>query len=297
MPPVANRQQHPRNQQLIKNQVRTPRTAVATTVKIGIVLVLSEWASGLTFFEIFAASQSDKIGASPAYRRLADTLAGAIDSGTLKPGFALPPERELALELGISRVTVRRAMVELVRTGLVVQRHGSGTYVSGKSKRVVQSLSRLYSFSEDMTSRGRVPGTVWLSRESSVADADEARRLEIPSGAPIVRMRRLRLADKEPIALETSLIPTAMLLDAMQVKDSLYQTLRALGHVPFRAVQRFTAINVDEETARLLDVKTGAAALDINRITRKENGTVVEFSRSIFRGDAYDFVAELGLGK
>ena len=200
-------------------------------------------------------------------------MVGAIASGTLKPGSALPPERELALELGISRVTVRRAMVELVRSGLVVQRHGSGTYVSGTPKRV------------------------WLSRELSVADADEARRLEIPGGAPIVRMRRLRLADQEPIALETSLIPTAMLLDATQVKDSLYQTLRALGHVPFRAVQRFTAINVDEETARLLDVKIGAAALDINRITRKENGTVVEFSRSIFRGDAYDFVAELGLGK
>jgi GntR family transcriptional regulator len=271
--------------------------AVAAIAKIGIVLVLSQWAAGVTFLEIFAAAQSNRGGASPVYRRLQVALGDAIASGALKPGAVLPAERELALELGISRVTVRRAMAELVRNGLVIQRHGSGTYVSGTRERVVQSLSRLYSFSEDMTSRGRMPGTLWLGRELSVANADEARRLEISNGEPIVRMRRLRLADNEPIALETSLIPAVMLPDPKQIEDSLYQTLRDLGHVPVRAVQRFSAINLDEESARLLKVTTGAAALDIYRITRRDDGTVVEFSRSIFRGDAYDFVAELGLGK
>jgi GntR family transcriptional regulator len=271
--------------------------AVAAIAKIGIMLVLSQWAAGVTFLEIFAAAQSNRGGASPVYRRLQVALGDAIASGALKPGAVLPAERELALELGISRVTVRRAMAELVRNGLVIQRHGSGTYVSGTRERVVQSLSRLYSFSEDMTSRGRMPGTLWLGRELSVANADEALRLEISNGEPIVRMRRLRLADNEPIALETSLIPAVMLPDPKQIEDSLYQTLRDLGHVPVRAVQRFSAINLDEESARLLKVATGAAALDIYRITRRDDGTVVEFSRSIFRGDAYDFVAELGLGK
>lgn len=250
----------------------------------------------MTFFEIFGAALGNRESASPVYRRLQAALGDAIASGALKPGSALPAERELAVELGISRVTVRRAMAELVRNGLVVQRHGSGTYVSGTRERVVQSLSRLYSFSEDMTSRGRMPGTLWLGRELSVANADEARRLEISSGESIVRMSRLRLADSEPIALETSLIPEAVLPDPKQVDGSLYQALRDLGHVPARAVQRFSAINLDEESAGLLKVPIGAAALDIYRTTRREDGVVVEFSRSIFRGDAYDFVAELGLG-
>ncbi|MBZ9674121.1 GntR family transcriptional regulator [Mesorhizobium sp. ES1-1] len=250
----------------------------------------------MTFLDIFNVARDGKEDGSPAYRRLQASLAGAIASGVLKPGSALPPERELALELGISRVTVRRAMVELVRDGFVVQRHGSGTYVSGPPERVVQSLSRLYSFSEDMMSRGRVAGTVWLGRELTVANAEEALRLEIPKGARIVRMRRLRLADQEPMALETSLIPAAMLPDLTKIKDSLYQTLRELGHVPSRAVQRISAVNIDEETARLLKLTPGAPALDIDRVTRMDDGTVVELSRSIFRGDAYDFVAELGLG-
>ncbi|TIU10688.1 MAG: GntR family transcriptional regulator, partial [Mesorhizobium sp.] len=124
-------------------------------------LVLSLWVPGVTFLEFFAAAQSNGSDA-PVYRRLQAALVDAIASGTLKPGAVLPPERELALELGISRVTVRRAMAELVRQGLITQRHGSGTYVSGTRERVVQSLSRLYSFSEDMTSRGRSPGTLWL---------------------------------------------------------------------------------------------------------------------------------------
>ncbi|MET3583182.1 GntR family transcriptional regulator [Mesorhizobium robiniae] len=269
--------------------------AVAAIAKIGIVLVLSLWAPGVTFLEFFAAAQS-KGSDAPVYRRLQTALVDAIASGTLKPGAVLPPERELALELGISRVTVRRAMAELVRQGLITQRHGSGTYVSGTRERVVQSLSRLYSFSEDMTSRGRTPGTLWLERDLSLANADEARRLEMPHGGSVVRMSRLRLADNEPIALESSLIPATILPDPKQIEDSLYQTLRDLGHVPVKAVQRFSAINLDEKSARLLKSQTGAAALDIYRITRREDGVVVESSRSIFRGDAYDFVAELGLG-
>ena len=251
----------------------------------------------MTFLQIFAAARSNLGDALPAYLRLQAALSDAIASGALKPGAALPAERQMALELGVSRVTVRRAMAELVQKGLVVQRHGSGTYVSGTPERVVQSLSRLYSFSEDMTSRGRIPGTRWLGRELGVANADEARRLEIANGESIVRMCRLRLADKEPIALETSLIPAAMLPDPKQIEDSLYQTLRDLGHVPTRAAQRFSAINLDEESAELLRVPRGAPALDIYRTTRREDGTVVEFSRSIFRGDAYDFVAELGQGR
>ena len=246
--------------------------------------------------DIFSPQRFEAVGSAPAYRRLHALVAQAIGAGDLAPGAALPSERDLAVALGISRITVRKALTELVSDGLVVQRHGSGNYVSGSTRRHAQSLSRLYSFTEDMTARGRKAGTLWLSRERGAADAHEARLLGISERKPVVRLRRLRLADGQPIAVEWSLSPASMLADPEQVGASLYETLRALGHRPVSATQHFTAINIDDENARLLEVPVGSAALDIHRTTRLEDGRIVEFSHSIFRGDAYDFVAELGLG-
>ena len=246
--------------------------------------------------DIFTPQRFDTGDPAPAYRRLHALVAQAIAAGELRPGAVLPSERDMAAALGISRVTVRKALAELVTEGLIVQRRGSGNYVSGTPKRHAQSLSRLYSFTEDMTARGRKAGTQWLSRERGNADACEARLLGVGEGEPVIRLRRLRLADGEPIAVEWSLSPATMLADPEQVGASLYETFRALGHNPVSATQHFTAINIDAGNARLLQVPAGSAALDIHRITRLEDGRIVEFSHSIFRGDAYDFVAELGLG-
>jgi GntR family transcriptional regulator len=246
--------------------------------------------------DIFSFDKLNRDDPAPAYRRLQTLVAEAIAAGELKPGAALPSERELAVHLGISRVTVRKAMSGLVEDGLIVQRHGSGNYVAGGPERLVQSLSQLYSFTEDMKARGREAGTRWLSRERARASAEEAERLGFAEGEPVIRLRRLRLADGEPIAVEWSLTPASVLADPEDVGASLYETFRARGYRPARAVQHFTAINVDAETAKLLQVPVGSAALDIHRITRLEDGRIVESSRSIFRGDAYDFVAELGIG-
>ncbi len=246
--------------------------------------------------DIFDPRRFDTGDPAPAYRRLYLLVAEAIGTGELLPDAALPSERDMAAALGISRVTVRKALAELVAKGLVEQRHGSGNYVSRQPKRYAQSLSRLYSFTGDMTARGRRAGTQWLSRERGLADAGEAALLGLIEGDPVVRLRRLRLADDEPIAVEWSLSPANMLADPGQVGASLYETLRALGHSPVSATQHFTAINVDAENARLLQVPAGSAALDIHRTNRLQDGRIVEFSHSIFRGDAYDFVAELGLG-
>ncbi|WP_292870421.1 GntR family transcriptional regulator [Mesorhizobium sp.] len=235
-------------------------------------------------------------GPAPAYRRLYALVAKAIAAGELRPGAVLPSERDMAVALGISRVTVRKALAELVAKGLIAQRHGSGNYVCGEARRYAQSLSRLYSFTEDMTARGRRAGTLWLSRERAIAGAGEAALLGVAEGEPIIRLQRLRLADDEPMAVEWSISPASILVDPEQVGASLYETLRALGHNPVSATQHFSAINIDADNARLLQVPVGSAALDIHRTTRLQDGRIVECSHSIFRGDAYDFVAELSLG-
>ena len=111
------------------------------------------------FSQLLAASAVR--GHLPLYQKMAASLRAAIRSGTLQTGSGVPPERELALLLGVSRVTVRRAIEELVQDGLLQARQGSGTSVSG---RVEQALSALGSFSEDMVRRGYVPGSRWISK-------------------------------------------------------------------------------------------------------------------------------------
>src|SRR5688572_24714442 len=105
-------------------------------------------------------------GRGPLYRRLEERLRHAIESGALKPDQALPPERDLADELGVSRITLRKALDGLVGSGLLVRRQGAGTFVAG---RVEKSFSKLTSFSEDMAARGRTSRSEWLARsEGSV---------------------------------------------------------------------------------------------------------------------------------
>lgn len=230
---------------------------------------------------------------TPAYRQLKSWIADAIRNRQANPGMPLPSERELAEQLGLSRVTVRKALDELVADGLVTRRRGSGTYVSEPPQRIAQSLSRLYSFSEDMRVRGREPGTTWLSREVATASAEEARRLRIEPGAPVARLHRLRFADGEPIALEWTVSPLGLLADPQQVGASFYEALRAVGHVPVRASQHITAVTIGGQWSRMLKVREGHAALDIHRVAELADGTPVEWTHSIFRGDAYDFVVDL----
>ncbi len=239
-------------------------------------------------FEGFRLNQS-----TPAYRQLKSWIADAIRDGEANPGMPLPSERELADQLEISRVTVRKALDELVADGLVTRRRGSGTYVAEPPQRVAQSLSRLYSFSEDMRARGRDPGTTWLCREVAAASAEEARRLGIEAGAPVARLHRLRFADGEPIALEWTVSPLSLLPDPQQVGTSFYEALRAQGHPPVRASQHITAVTIEGQWCRMLKVCEGHAALDIHRVAELADGTPVEWTHSIFRGDAYDFVVDL----
>jgi len=239
-------------------------------------------------FEGFSLNRS-----TPAYLQLKNWIAEAIRTGKAGPGIPLPSERELADRLDLSRVTVRKALDELVADGLVTRRRGSGTYVAEPPQRVAQSLSRLYSFSEDMRARGRQPGTSWLHREVAGADAEEARHLGIAIGEPVARLHRLRLADGEPIALEWTASPSRLLPNPQVVGASFYEALRSRGHQPVRASQHITAVTIGAEWSRLLKVREGHAALDIHRVAELADGTLVEWTRSIFRGDAYDFVVDL----
>lgn len=234
--------------------------------------------------------------AMPLYRRLHDHLADAIDRGRLKPAQALPGERDIARDMAVSRVTVRKALSGLVGEGLLEQRQGSGTYVARRPPRVEQALSRLTSFTDDMRSRGLSTTSRWLRRELSPPTAREALHLALSPTDRVCHLRRLRLANGAPMAVELAAVPQGILGDPAAVEDSLYAVLEGLGCKPVRALQRLAAANLDGEAAGLLGVAPGSAALSIERVAYAANGRAVEFTHSFFRGDIYDFVAELTLG-
>lgn len=229
-------------------------------------------------------------GAGPLYRRLQDALRGAIESSVLGPQDALPAERELAADFEVSRITVRKALDALVAEGLLTRKQGAGTFVSG---RVEKQFAKLTSFTEDMIARGRKPRSEWLLRASGAVTPDESLTLGLSPGAPVYRFHRIRFADDLPMAVEYSTIPGFGLAGADAVEDSLYAALHAAGNRPTRALQRLRAVLVDGDRAKILGVEPGAPALYIERRGFLDDGRVIETTQSWYRGDAYDFVAEL----
>lgn len=240
------------------------------------------------------SSLADRIGvlgeAGPLYRRVHDALRLAIENSLLKPSDALPPERDLAADFGVSRITIRKALDALVAEGLLIRKQGAGTFVSG---RVEKQFAKLTSFSEDMVSRGRKPRSQWLLRATGTVTPDESLTLGLSPGTPVYRFHRIRFADDQPMAVEYSTIPGFGLPAADAVQDSLYAALNHAGMRPARALQRLRSVLVDGDRAKMLGVEPGAPALYIERRGFLDDGRVIEATQSWYRGDAYDFVAEL----
>jgi GntR family transcriptional regulator len=155
---------------------------------------------------------SDQIGRlrednpSPLYLQLEQLIRDAIGADILAAGNAIPPERDLATEYDVSRITVRKAIGRLVEEGLLTRRRGAGTFVTGRVEKI---FSKLSSFTEDMAARGRRASSSWISRAPGQVNPEEAMMLGLSPGAPVLRFARIRYADDEPMALEFSIRSTA----------------------------------------------------------------------------------------
>ncbi|MGH8221674.1 MAG: GntR family transcriptional regulator [Woeseiaceae bacterium] len=232
----------------------------------------------------------DDTSGIPLYQQLQRLLKGAIDRNVIGPNDALPPERDLASELEVSRITVRKAIDGLVAEGLLVRRQGSGTFVKA---RVEKNFSQLSSFSEDMRARGLHPRSVWLKRSQGTVTPEEALTMRLSPGTPVYRLHRIRFADEAPMALEYATVLAACLPSVESVDTSLYEALERTGNRPVKALQRLRAVLLTAEQAKLLGAKDLDAGLLAERVGYLADGHAVEFSQSYYRGDTYDFVAEL----
>jgi GntR family transcriptional regulator len=209
-------------------------------------------------------------------------------------GDAIPSERQLCVDLGVSRLTVRAALDDLVREGLLVRKRGSGTFVS--EPKIAQELT-MTSFTEDMRRRGMVPGSRTLELRTSPAGPWLGRILHVSPSEPIVVVKRLRLADEETMAIET-LHVRASLAPGLTAKDleehSFYELLTeryGLDVVGGRQTTEATVTN--EEESETLGVPLHSPAFLFERTTRSRAGEIVEYVRSLYRGDRYRLVTEL----
>jgi GntR family transcriptional regulator len=240
----------------------------------------------------------DKRLPTPAYLQLHGALAALIAAGGWPPGRALPSERDLATALGLSRMTVRRALGELQADDLLERRHGSGTYV--RLRRVEQTIDRLAGFTEEARALGVVPGARLLEFGAVPAEPDVAATLAIPSGSEVLRIARLRTADGEPLALQVVLLhPMVATLPRTDVEGggSLYRALaRRFGIVAHRARQTIAARLPTQRERRLLGIPPDQPVLALERITFDPDDHPFELVRSAYRGDRYqaalDLVAE-----
>jgi GntR family transcriptional regulator len=234
--------------------------------------------------------QPDRTDSTPLYIQLATNLRDIITAGGVDAGGALPSERVLSEQTGASRVTIRKAIEQLVQEGLLLRRQGSGTYVA---PRIEQRGSDLTSFSSDAQNRGAAPSSIWIMKSLALPTADEAAALNISAEMKVVRLGRVRLANDEPLAIEQAVVPAHLLPDISDIGPSLYAALELKGNRPVRGTQSLSASLATSIEAGLLSIHENSEVLRIERRTFLRDGTPVEFTRSAYRGDRYEFVTEL----
>lgn len=226
---------------------------------------------------------------SPKYEQVYSELKARVQQ-TMQPHEALPGERELGQAFDVSRVTVRRALMRLADDGLVYRIQGSGTYVS-ETGMVSKSL-HLASFSDDMRERGLTPSAVVLGVETVAAEVDVAGDLRIPPGSAVVHLRRLRLANQVPMALEEVHIPEHLVpgLEHEDLRTSLYEIMRTRYGVSIeRALQRIRAVVVNQSEADQLNIAPYSPGLLVRRVGGDKREVPIERASTLYRADRYEF--------
>jgi len=224
---------------------------------------------------------------TPRYVDIVAELSAEVNG--MQPGDRLPRERELAERFVASRMTVRQALAMLADQGRIYSIRGQGTFVAEPH---VAKDATLTSFSQDMLARGLTPSSRLLDAAEVPAPPDVARALEVPDGAPMIRIERLRLADGLPMCLETVHLPAPLfphLLEA-DLSGSLYELLSLRFRTSVtRAEQTFSAVKLSRRQADVLGVPMGSAALVMRRVGADARGRLVEQAESIYRNDRYEF--------
>jgi GntR family transcriptional regulator len=222
----------------------------------------------------------------PHHRRIEQILRERITS--LRPGDRLPSDTELVAEFGVSRMTARSAMQRLAEEGLVARQPGRGSFVAAPSAH--RRADRLMTFSQEMARRGRTPSSRLLTRAIRPSTRREADALDLAAGAPIVEIRRIRLADSEPIALESAILLgscAGAVMTADLERGSLHEAIARSGQTLRRGTGTVTAAAATAEDARHLDIRRGDPLLVERRVIADGTGRPIEATESRYPAGRY----------
>lgn len=230
---------------------------------------------------------------TPHYHRIEQALRALVARSA--PHDPLPSEPELAREHGVSRMTARAAVTNLVNAGLAYRSPGRGTFVAVPA--APRRADNLVRFSDEMRRQGRTPSSRIVHAAVRAASATETARLRLGAGADVVAVERVRFADSLPVAVERAVFPGALaaLLDADLTTGSLHAAVTALGHMPVRGTATLTAAAATRADARLLGVATGAPLLVERRLILDERDVPLELTSSRYAGDRYHLDVAFGV--
>lgn len=228
---------------------------------------------------------------TPLYGQLKEVLRSRILDGTYVAHSQMPSEHELCALFNVSRITVRQALGDLQKEGLVFKIHGKGTFVA--KPRAFQNVTSLQGFAEAMSSMGYEIVNQLRSFTGVKANRQVATRLQIPEGSRVIEIHRVRLLNREPVSLEITYLPEAYekrLANADLVTRDIFLILEndcglALGH----ADVSIDAILGDEDISAALQVEEGSPILRIERLTHTRDGAPVDYEHLYFRGDAFQY--------
>jgi len=227
---------------------------------------------------------------APVYLQLSNYFSDRIVSGELREGDPLPTETALCKQLGISRSTVRQAFFMLEDEGIIVRKKRVGTRVC--KPKLKRNINTLYNFTTEMRTMGLTPSSKVISFSTVRPPAKIAEALNISSTDTAYRVERLRLADGEPLLLETAYIPTRVCpaLNREHLNDSLYATIfECSGSMPQEAVEVYEAVTLNKREAQLLGMHAGEAAFRAQRISKNTSGEIFEYCIELARGDRTKF--------
>jgi GntR family transcriptional regulator len=232
-------------------------------------------------------------GSVPLYVQIAESISRRIQTGDLPVGERLPSERQLSDDLGVSRMTVRQALLALRDQGLIDGQPGRGNFI--KAPKLEQPVDVLIGFSDNLAARGIKPGARLLSIESVLASRPIAEALKIPLGEPVYALRRLRLANESPAALELSYFPVRCCpgLEQHDLENrSVYAILsEEYGIRLVRARQSLEPTVARAHEAKLLGITQGAPLMLVERTSYDGRQAAIEYAKDLYRGDCFRFVS------
>ncbi|WP_175920229.1 GntR family transcriptional regulator [Burkholderia pyrrocinia] len=231
------------------------------------------------------------LSAAPLYVQIKDTLRARILDGTYAPHSRMPSEHELCTMFDVSRITVRQALGDLQKEGLLFKLHGKGTFVS--KPKAFQNVTSLQGFAEAMSSMGYEIVNQLRSFRTVKADRHLATKLHVPEGAPLVEIHRVRLLNREPVSLEQTWVPEALgkrLAGADLAARDIFLILENDCGIPLgHADVSIDAILADDEIVDALRVEESSPVLRIERLTHDASGAPIDYEYLYFRGDAFQY--------